>query len=51
MLHLFFFTSSNKKDKCSCLTIITTNAIRAHKVAERKFKDYKYLGKPKRLAI
>lgn len=51
MLHLYFFQSTNKKDKCSCLTIITSTEIRAHKVAERKFKDYKYLGKPKRLAI
>lgn len=51
MLHLFFFQSTNKKDKCFCLTIITINEVKAHKIALRKFKDYKYLGKPRRLAI
>lgn len=51
MLHLFFFTSTRKSDNCSCVTVISNNLARARKLVERKFRDYNYYGKPKRLAI
>ena len=51
MLHLFFFTSTRKADNCSCITVITHTEVRARKLAKRKFIDYGYVGKPKRLAV
>lgn len=51
MLHLFMYMSSNKKDKCSVVTILARTTERADKLAARKFKDWKYKGKPQRLAV
>lgn len=51
MLHIFFFTSTRKVDKCSCITVISRTEVRARKLAKRKFIDYGYVGRPKKLAV
>ena len=43
---IFFFKSSRKTDKCSQITIMTTNQKRAENIAILKFKEYGYKGTP-----
>lgn len=51
MLHFFFFTSTNKADNNPQITVISRNEVRARRLAKRKFVDYGYVGKPKRLTV
>lgn len=48
---IFFFTSTRKSDKVSQITIVSTDIVRAHVVANRYFKRAGYKGQPKMLAV
>lgn len=50
MNHIYFFESSNKRDKLTILTVITSSISRAFKIAQFNFIKHSYKGKPK-LAI
>jgi len=48
---IFFFTSTRKADKVTQITIVSTDVVRAHIVANRYFKRVGYKGQPKMLAV
>ena len=48
---IFFFASTRKTDKVTQITIISTDVVRAHIVANRYFKRAGYRGTPKLLAV
>lgn len=48
---IFFFTSTRKTDKVTQITIVSTDIVRAHIVANSYFKRAGYRGKPKMLAV
>ena len=48
---VFFFTSTRKADKVTQITIVSTDVVRAHIVANRYFKRAGYKGQPKMLAV
>jgi len=48
---IFFFTSTRKSDKVSQITIVSTDIVRAHIVANYYFKRAGYKGQPKMLAV
>ena len=51
MLHMFMFVSTNKRDKCSIVTVLARTFERANKLVSKKFVDWGYKGKPQRLAV
>lgn len=48
---IYFFASTRKSDKVTQITIISTDVVRAHIVANRYFKRAGYRGTPKLLAV
>ena len=51
MLHLYFFKSSEERDGLSCLTVMSSDSIRAYVLAVTNFHKNGYKGYPVRLAI
>lgn len=51
MLHLFIFISTNRRDKCSIVSLFARNEEIANKLVNKKFSEWNYKGKPKRLSI
>lgn len=50
-MKLYYFVSSNKKDKLSVLTIGSATLRKAYCLAILHFKKHNYVGTPKQLAI
>ena len=46
MIHLYFFTSTNKRDKLSTLTIASSSFAKARMLATLNFIKNRYKGKP-----
>lgn len=48
-MHIYFYTSSRKSDKCSQITILSSTLRRAYALAVVQFKKHNYKGTPRRI--